>query len=203
MTEKELQETRPLPEAGGIAFTELVTKRGARINITARAETPVSALDSLVEAVEYAISKYGMKAKVVPMPQNAPKSAPVPAGKTSPPAPAPSTVPPPAPAVPDEYGEENEMNELRAVRMVVEPRADGKIKLTFYAENHKYPDLYAVRTIEGAVKMLSEVGAWQTEHLSKPADYSIDYIVNWVYSDKLNSKGNPYKNIVSIRPVNG
>lgn len=60
--EREEMDTRGclLPEAGGIAFTDLWSKTGAKISLTARATTPMEALDDLVAAVRYGMDVYQM-----------------------------------------------------------------------------------------------------------------------------------------------
>lgn len=44
-------------EAGGIAWAEVFTKTGAKINLTSRADNPIDALDNLYVAIEYAITE--------------------------------------------------------------------------------------------------------------------------------------------------
>jgi len=47
-----------LPEAGGIAWTELQTPRGAVINLTSRAHTPLQATENLLQAIKALNNKY-------------------------------------------------------------------------------------------------------------------------------------------------
>lgn len=53
-----LEEAAKLGEAGGIAFTELETPRGAVINVTARSLTPQGAIESLLSAIKAVKDKY-------------------------------------------------------------------------------------------------------------------------------------------------
>lgn len=47
-----------LPEAGGVAFMELFTQKGVKINLTARGFDAKGALDNLMDAVIYGMNKY-------------------------------------------------------------------------------------------------------------------------------------------------
>lgn len=55
---------QPLPEAGGVSFVKMYgyTPAGGmyEINVTARGETPIIALESLMEAMGYATKTYGL-----------------------------------------------------------------------------------------------------------------------------------------------
>ena len=102
-------------EAPGIAWTDLWAKSGAKISITARANNPIEALDSLAQAIKYAAEKYSLTTtKPEPdwnrptrgMPEGAPAHA-QPIGASQPelkevvqPAPAPATTVSPAPVQP-------------------------------------------------------------------------------------------------------
>lgn len=54
-----LRQDRQLPEAGGIAFMELQSKMGAKINITGRGTTTTEALINLIEGVKFAGARWG------------------------------------------------------------------------------------------------------------------------------------------------
>jgi hypothetical protein len=94
---------------------------------------------------------------------------------------------------------------LHAVKMDVKPRAvdagaEQRVDLQFFGENHKYADLYFPnRTIDDCIKLLKEVGDFKPEHLANTQTYSVNYRIGWVESEKLNSKGKPYKNIVWVQ----
>jgi len=50
----------PLPEAGGIAWVDLYTPKGAKISVTARSHGPKEAIAELVEAIIWAQGTYGL-----------------------------------------------------------------------------------------------------------------------------------------------
>lgn len=54
-----------LPEAGGIAWAEVYTPSGNKINLTARADDPISAFENLYTAIEYAMKMKGCTATKV------------------------------------------------------------------------------------------------------------------------------------------
>ena len=83
----------------------------------------------------------------------------------------------------------------------VTPKPDGKAEIKFYADGHKYPDIYATRTIEQWIDMLIEVGEWQVGDFQVAAQYDCDYKVNWNESEKLNKNGKPYHDLHSIQLV--
>ena len=117
---------------------------------------------------------------------------------------APSDIPAPAEPHYEPVPEKEEMV-LHAVKMEVKPRAveegaEQRVDLQFFGENHKYADLYFPnRTIDDCIKLLKDVGAYKTEHLNKAKTYTVNYRIGWVESEKLNSKGKPYKNIVWVQ----
>lgn len=124
----------------------------------------------------------------------APAPAAPPPAAASPGSPAPSTpAPPPA-------GGKNPSSVVVS-RMVIEPRPDGKSRISFYCTGDQYPRIYTVQDPTNLAAMLSKCGAWTEEHLTQAKEYAVHYKVSWVDSDKLNTKGKPYKNITEIAPA--
>ena len=87
---------------------------------------------------------------------------------------------------------------LDIIKLEIEPQADGKAKLKFYSAGHKYPDLYSTLPIGNCVALLADVGEWTQEYFEKAGIYDVEFVAEWKNSDKLNSKGNPYKDIVRL-----
>ncbi len=71
-----IEDQASLNEAGGIAFCELWGEHGGRINITARAVSPVVALDNLILAVKYA-ARYNLRPTQQILPTPVPAAQPV------------------------------------------------------------------------------------------------------------------------------
>lgn len=205
-----------LGEAGGIAFTQMHYTRYdddgypevMEINITGRGRNAAEAFDNLGDAIRYAMSRgwSPYKKGSMPAPRTASVAATVPTSTTpatsGAPAPTqahvPAHVPAPEPTYEDVGGERGE-NTLHATKLVVTPREDGKVSLGFFAAGHKYADITKVCTVEQAVQTLSPVGAFAPEHFRALSTYEpITAEITWVESDKKNSAGKPYKNIVSI-----
>jgi len=95
----------------------------------------------------------------------------------------------------------DQRNMVAISRLEVAPRADGRVDLRFFGTGHKYADITAVREPDSAVHMLSATGAWTPQHFASVAVYNVAMIIEWTPSEKKNSKGNPYKDIVAIRPA--
>jgi len=121
-----------LPEAGGVCFTDLWSKTGAKICLTARGANAMEALDDLVASVRYAMDAYGM---TVDPPQvaarkaqaaqeaGAPAPAPTPAKANGTPAKA------AAPAAPTAgTGEEIETFHVDKIEVVMSPKGQKYVK---------------------------------------------------------------------------
>ena len=111
--------------------------------------------------------------------------------------PAPTGAPPPPPqpgAAPAAKG-----SVIQAVKMEVVPAADGKAELKFYATGHRYPDLTSKQSIDRLLQLLAPTGAWTAEHLSMAQTFDVSFAVAWEPSEKLNTRGEPYKNIVGVK----
>lgn len=189
-----------LPEAGGVAWTELYGQKtdeegvvhDVKINLTARAETATEALKALLEALKVASEEYKLR------PYQVLKKAP-----EAPPAPAPLDAPAAPVGKPEPTYEDVEQatGVFNVVKMGVTPRADGKTKLDFYEFGHKYPDISAVMSPDQLSQMLAAVGAWTPEHFKAVASYEVNYKISWRNSERLNQNGKPYKNIVVVNPA--
>mgnify|MGYP001568524048 CR=1 FL=1 len=90
---------------------------------------------------------------------------------------------------------------LQAVKLEVAPKADGKAELKFYAQGHQYPDITSTRSVDKLLELLAPTGGWTGDHLAKAGTYNVQIAVDWKASDKLNSKGKPYRDIVALRSV--
>lgn len=198
-----------LPEAGGVAWTELWGKKteedgvvhDVKINLTSRANTPLQALVDLLAALktareEYKLTPYQVRSKP-PEDSRTPVKTPFEASTSV-------STPLPAPTVStisnEPVYEDIEQGEgvIYAVKMSVTPREDGKSKLDFFENGHKYPDVSAVMRPENLVELLQNTGAWTVGHLTKPSTYDVKYEIRWRNSATLNKNGKPYKNIVSV-----
>lgn len=195
----------PLPEAGGIAWCDVWgvkadadgVKHQVKINLTARGFTTTDALDSLLQALAHAREVY----KLNPFPpddRNAMMTAPVSAPQV-----APVAVPPVAPPslpVPGEPVYEDVApisgGVINASNIIVAPRTDGKTAVEFYAPGRKFPEIKAVMMPEQLAALFG--GGWTPAHFKVAGNYAVQVRVTWRPSEKLNSAGNPYKNIVKI-----
>jgi hypothetical protein len=219
----ELEETaKQNGEATGIAWGTLEAQSGGRINITARSYAgPVQAIVDLGDAVAFAKTIYGMKLlgrdqpksgqeNTVPPVGNAPaipSSAPA---NVPPPPPPPSSFVPSVPGVPNvpgtpaAVGEKKEFvlpNPAHVNKITVVPAADGRATVNFFLPNAQYATFYlSNRPVGEIISTLSRTGAWTPQHFSLATEYNVNFSVVWALSEKLNSKGNPYKNIVEVNP---
>lgn len=199
-----------LGEAGGVAFTSLRHYRYnddgetemLEVSITGRGRSAREAFDNLGDVIRYAKSKGWTAYKKVSGAPAKPQVA-VPSVPAAPVAPAVPAVPaapvvqkPVEPVYEPLQGQENV---VVATKLVVTPRPDGKVSLAFFSEGHKWADITKVCSVADAVKTLAPIGGFTAEHLQALTTYEpISAQITWVESEKKNSAGNPYKNIVSI-----
>lgn len=191
-------------EAPAVIFTQLYAPKGGQIvqfNLTCRANSAREAIDQLVDGINYAKTK-GFSV-IRPMGDTPPAMAAPQTHVERPASPvtAPASNSQAAPAI-AQNGANNtvsgQLKTIRAVRMDVMPKPDGKVTLEWYMDGHKFADIYTTRTLDNAVNLLLPTGAWTADHLKEAQTYSVRHVITWRDSEKLNSKGNPYKDLVSI-----
>ena len=215
VNDEAVQEPTNFPEAGGIAWCELYGHKTdedgvlheIKINVTSRSINTSLALRGLLETVAEAKTLYNlrpyMKNKTAPTAQPA-AAQPSPVAQPVQPvvgAPAPSAQPVQAPEpeyVPVEGGAGGE---LVANKMTVTPRPDGKSKLEFFMAGHRWADVSAVMTPDQLAGMMQLTGAWTPDHFKATATYDVNYRIGWRPSAKLNSNGQPYRNISTVNPA--
>lgn len=139
---------------------------------------------------------YSARGAITPPPQTAPSvdsatAAAIETGK--------AILPPPA-ATPAPQQAQAGLLEFRIAKIEITPKPDNKSEVKFFMEGHKFPDIYATQTIDNLVKMFSPVGAWTDDHFKVAGNYAVKFTVCYVLSERLNSKGNPYKNITQLKP---
>jgi len=83
----------------------------------------------------------------------------------------------------------------------VTPRADGKADLDFWNAGRQYAEIRAVKTPAEAAAMLATTGAWTPDNFTKAGAFTLPVTIEYRLSEKLNAKGNPYKNILAVKPV--
>lgn len=193
-----------LPEAGGVAFCELYGEKSdaegvkhlVKINLTARGLTAKYALADLLEALVTAREVYHLN------PYNPYERVPQPT-PTATPMVQPTT---PAVAQPAEPVYENiqpapqAQNVLQVVKISSTPKPEGKVTIGFFGAGRKYPEVYFNGTTDSACALLQGTGAWQPQHFQVAQEYQANFKVLWRNSDRMNSKGYPYKDIVGIQP---
>ena len=197
-----------LPEAGGVAFMELwgtvtdsATERreAFKINVTARAETVQGAIDRIIAGMQYANEVYHLKPYNPMSPQTPNRPAPV----TNQPNPNVKTnsaaAPAPAPA-PSQPVQENAADNgvIQVAKVVVTPRTDGKTKVEFFGAGRKYADLSSVMTPDSLANLFGAIGGWTPEHFVVATEYQVSFSAYWRNSEKMNSAGKPYRNVVRL-----
>lgn len=206
----EKQTTQTLPEAPSVVFTQIYGKNAegqtVQFNITVRANTIQEAIDEIMEGIKYGGEKYKLTTSRPDLKQAPPQKQPKPNTETAQyPQNTTNTTPAQSAPIPPTSQATNHTNtstqNIIAVRMEVTPRSDGKVKLNWYELNHRYPDIYAVLTIERAIEMLIPTGQWELSHFEKVSTYNVNHKILWRESENKNSNGKPYKNIVSITPA--
>lgn len=192
-------------EAPAVIFTQLYTPKGGQVvqfNLTIRADSGPQAIDGMIEAINYAkkrglsvIRPTGVMAPespaAAPTPQNNVNAHPAAQNAPAAPVAAPAGN---AAVIPG-------AKTVIATKMTVMPKPDGKVTLEWFADGHKYADIYTTRAVDSALTLLASTGAWTKEHLTAAQTFQVHHLITWRDSDKLNSKGNPYKDLVSIANV--
>ena len=175
-------------QAGAWVITDVFSKHGVRITVKASGANVNAAVDDLYQGIAHGIDTYGWTVEQT----NAPKQA----APASSPAPAPQSVVGALPII------DTSINTMEIVKVSVAPQQDGKIKIGLFWQGHKYADLFMTMGLDATLKALANTGfEWTAEFLSKPAEFDMHFYADWRNSEKLNSKGNPYKNIVALRPI--
>lgn len=187
----------PFDEAPAVVFTQLYGLKEGQIvqfNLTVRAASPEDAMDGIIRGIQYAHDRYKLNTVRPDNSVPGPATLPSPANATAPaPAGAPAPVGTPAQAnVSNGY--------IHAVKLEIVPSADGKVALKWYTAGHQYPDITSTRPADKAVELLRATGDWTTDHVKAVGTYQVRHKIAWRESEKLNSKGKPYRDIVSIIP---
>jgi len=202
-TEMNEQEKTQLAEAPASLNFYAVTAKGFNLQITLRDLDEYSLMERFAKMATW-LEEHRVSPKAVgQQPAATYKGAPIgpdnlppsPFGNGSPPAPMGAPAPVPAPgAAPAAKG-----GTFQAVKMEVTPKTDGKAELKFYAAGHRYPDLTSTQSIDRLLQYLAHTGdAWTVQHLSVANTFDISYAVTFEFSEKLNSAGKPYKNLVDV-----
>jgi len=209
-------------EDGGLVTTELYGEHGGYLKMTAKGPHLIIAVDRLMDGVRHIQRKYGLGWKPTHPVQRAPAAAtapatPAPGGSTSAPPPPPGATtrtPPPPPLAGEPTYEDPDtaesnavpgtVNTFRTVMIDVSPRPDGKADVKFFDNAHKqpvdeYPTVIKTATPEQLAKTFASLGEWLPDHFKAAARYNIVVEVDWVESNKKNTKGRPYKDITALR----
>lgn len=171
---------------GAWVITRVYSKAGVLIEVKTSGENGIAAVDDLYATISHGIEKYEWQTEQ----GSAPKiTTPTPVQTTTNPAPAAKS-----------SADVGAVNTMEIVKVAIAPQADGKIKIGLFEAGHKYPDLYMTLGLDAALKALANTGyEWTAEYLSKSSEYDMHFFADWRNSEKLNSKGNPYKNVVVLR----
>lgn len=186
-----------LSEAPASVNFYFVTKKGYNCQLTLRDTDEVRLLDRMSQIVTH-LESIGCQPKPVGQQPENKQPAPKPNGNGQPAAPLPPPAGKPAPAAPAAAPRERQSTAV--VKMKVTPLEGGKVSVDFFAAGHQYADVYDRLDPKQLLAMLAPTGAWTLEHLAAVATYQVSFVVEWEFSERINSKGNPYKNILAIRP---
>ena len=103
----------------------------------------------------------------------------------------------PAPAGPP--AQSSEPNVIKIDRIVIKPQPNGQADLEFWQTGRKFPELKQRGTPDRLVSLMAPTGAWKPEHFAKASDVAASLLVTCEPSKNLNTKGEPYKNVVKVR----
>ena len=191
-----LEIQKALGEAGGVAWCELYGHKEVdgvpvtvKINLTCRELNGALALESLINALAVAKDKYNM------VPYNVlPKKAPVVAEDPFPVKEEPRYEP--------VRTKLPEGESFHCVKFTSVAGSEGRVQISFYTDmagKTKFPYLKTTLATERAMAYFRGANLNITEaHLVSGQEIPCNLNVYFVYSDKLNSAGNPYKNVSAI-----
>ena len=169
-------------QAGAWVITRVYSAKGIAIDVKASGENTAAAIDDLYSGIEHGIAKYGWQLEQA----GAPKA------QTTQPTPAPQSA-----AVVD-----TGINTLEVVKVAITPKPDNKVELKLFGQGHKYPDLYHNGTVQQVLAALSTTGLeWNESHLKSASEFDAHFFADWRNSEKLNTNGKPYKNVVGYRAI--
>ena len=171
-------------EAPAVAWTNLYTRTGGKLNITIRSVSGREALDELVEVVKYAMETYQFT--IVPY--------------TS----APTTPPPdrlpelPRPELETDVPETDYDGLVQFARLIISPQPDDRVNLEFFEEGHKYPDVKVNRwKTAQAEGLLKHLGTFDCTRPYDGAEAGIVFYKN----GKEYQPGKHYKDVTHVRPA--
>ena len=95
----------------------------------------------------------------------------------------------------------NPVTEVKAVHISVEPKPGGKTSVNFFGNDRKQPhnqfaDVYVTRSAEQLGQLMPFIDPTVFE---QAGEYAAVLTVGYTLSDKLNTKGNPYKDVQYVR----
>lgn len=180
-------------EAPAVVFTQLYAAKDGQViqfNLTVRDVKPEAAIDRIMAGIAYAKEHYGLSLL------RPDASIPGPAKQDA--ATASSAPAAPAPSNGQDYS--SKQSTIHAVKMEVTPSADGKVTMKWFTAGHQYPDITTTRTEERAIELLCTTGKWEASHLQRAQTFQVKHKIIWRESEKKNSSGKPYKDIISLLP---
>lgn len=194
---KSVEITPPLfAEAPAVVFTQLYGVKDHQVvqfNLTCRANTGAEAIESIFQGIQYA-SQFGLSTVKPDISEPAPEHAQTSAQPTT------ARNPPAGSQTSETFAPGSGI--IRAVKLDIVSEADDKVNLKFYETGHQYPDISTKRVTERALELLQSSGdGWTIQDLYRTSTRNIRYEIRYRESEKLNSRGNPYKDIVDIRPM--
>jgi len=205
-------------EAAVIAFTKtaVYTPSGVEVSITARqgatAQDVAATALALVGGIE-TLTELGWKTeptervRYIPQPSIQPPpvkgQGPLPRGAQPPPTPpsTPDTVGPPAPPQPMIAGPPQGEQIMEAVKITVDLSKSRRPQVAFWGDGRQYADLWwsfgGAKLLEVSPSLVLQ--GWTAEHFDAVgAEYAIACHVFYTLSEKLTSKGKPYKDITRV-----
>jgi hypothetical protein len=195
-----------LPAEAGFSLNwTMLDADGCNVQITMRAAHVTGWKDVMVErhgfiarALKAGWTTRGVKAA----PETTPAERAADLGHAAPSQPAAAQAPKPAngnghaPVSQAPVAAGKQVIELVAAKVEIAPQPDGKVKLNFFEAGHKYPDIYAVKPAAAWSQMLN----WDVAEFGKVQAFEgLAMKVGYTLSDKLNSVGNPYKDLAYIK----
>lgn len=171
-------------------ITDVWSKKGVRITVESFGRTLTEATEELYSGIAYGVEKYGWSVEN-PNPTPAPVEQ-VPVQKVT---------KGPIEKKPLQQAE-GQINTMTIEKVKVTPKPEGKVELSLFGQGHAFADMhYTAPVAELLEKMAATNIDWQPEDFALATEYRCVFVVKWKQSQKLNTNGNPYRDIVEFLPA--
>lgn len=169
-------------------LTDVWSKKGVKIGVESFGRTLQEAIEELYTGIAYGVEKYGWQ---VENPNPCAESPTPPAAKG------------PIEKKPvQKTPVEGQINTSAVERIKVTPQPEQKAELAIFFKGHAFADMHYTATVADLVQRMAATNIpWEESDFTVANEFRCEFVVKWKESKKLNTKGNPYRDIVEFLPA--